>query len=78
LPGKDWPQAFYKRHPELTAARVRAVDWQRHTKNIRTKVEHWFVIMDKQLSEWGVLQENVYNMDETGVLLSDLNTVKVT
>lgn len=23
------------------------------------------------------MQENVYNMDETGVLLSDLNTVKV-
>jgi hypothetical protein len=33
--------------------------------------------MGKQLSEHGILQENVYNMDETGVLLSDLNTVKV-
>jgi hypothetical protein len=76
-PAKDWPQAFYKRHPELKAVSVRAIDWQRHEKNIRVKVEHWFEIMDKQLSQRDIVQENVYNMDETGVLLSDLNTVKV-
>lgn len=47
LPGKDGPQAFYKRHPELKAARVKAIDWQRHEKNIRAKVEDWFEIMGK-------------------------------
>ena len=77
LPGKDWPQAFCKRHPELEAARLKAIDWQRHEKNIRAKIQRWFQIMDEQLNERGVLQENVYNMDETGVLLSDLNAVKV-
>jgi len=25
-PGKNWPQAFYKRHPELKAKRVKALD----------------------------------------------------
>jgi hypothetical protein len=68
---------LYKRHPELKAARAKGIDWQRHERNIRVKVEQWFTIMDKQLSERGILQENVYNIDETGVLLSDLNTVKV-
>jgi hypothetical protein len=76
-PAKDWPQAFYKRHPELKAVSMKAIDWQRHEKNIRAKVEHWFEIMNKQLSQRDIVQENVYNMDETGVLLSDLNTVKV-
>lgn len=33
--------------------------------------------MGQQLSSPGVLPENVYNMDETGVILSDLDTVKV-
>jgi hypothetical protein len=28
-PGKNWPQAFYKRHPELNLKRVRALDWDR-------------------------------------------------
>lgn len=77
VPAKDWPQAFYKRHPELKAASMKAIDWQRHEKNIRTKVEHWSEVIGKQLSEREIMQENVYNMDETGVLLSDLNTVKV-
>ena len=40
LPGKDWPQAFCKRHPKIKAARVKAIDWQRYEKNIRAKVEH--------------------------------------
>jgi len=53
------------------------MDWQRHEKNIRAKVEYWFEIIVKQLSERGVSQRNVYNMDETGVMLSDLDTVKV-
>jgi Tc5 transposase DNA-binding domain len=29
-PGKNWPQDFYKRHPELKARRVKALDWARH------------------------------------------------
>lgn len=77
LPGKDWPKAFCLRHPELEAARRKAIDSERHEKNIRAKVQSWFEIMGKQLSEPGILQENVYNMDETGVLLGDLDTVKV-
>jgi hypothetical protein len=56
---------------------MKAIDWQRHEKSIQAKVEHRFEIMDKQLSQRDIVQENVYNMDETGVLLSDLNTIKV-
>ena len=77
MPGKDWPQAFCKRHPEVEAARRKAIDSQRHEKNIRSKTEYWFDIMGKQLSERGIFQKNVYNMDETGVMLSGLDTVKV-
>lgn len=33
--------------------------------------------MDKQLSQREIIQENVYNMDEIDVLLSDLNKAKV-
>jgi hypothetical protein len=33
---------------------------------------NWFDVMRAQLEEMDVLQENVYNMDETGVLLSVL------
>ncbi|KAJ5963054.1 hypothetical protein N7481_013359 [Penicillium waksmanii] len=28
-PGKNWPQGFYRRHPQLRARRLRAIDWKR-------------------------------------------------
>lgn len=76
VPAKDWPQAFCKRHPELKVARLRALDWRRHEKNIYKKIVNWFDLMRAQLEEEGVMQENVYNMDETGVLLSVLGSSK--
>jgi len=74
-PGKNWPQGFYKRHLELQARKVRPLDWARH--DIYDKVVGWFTLIGKELSNPAVLQENVYNMDETSVLLSVLNSLKV-
>jgi DDE superfamily endonuclease len=76
-PGKNWPQGFYKRHPELKARRVKALDWARHDHNIHDKVMHWFSIIGKELHDPAIVPENVYNMDETGVLLSVLSSLKV-
>ena len=56
-PNKDWPQAFCKRHPELKVARLRALDWRRHEKNIYAKTVNWFDLMRVQLEETGVMQE---------------------
>jgi Tc5 transposase DNA-binding domain len=33
-PGKNWLHAFCKRHPELKAKRVKALDWNRHDNPI--------------------------------------------
>lgn len=32
--GKNWARAFEKRYPELTARRVRSIDWKRHEIHI--------------------------------------------
>jgi hypothetical protein len=74
-PNKNWPQGFKKRHPELRARKVRPLDWARH--DIYDKVVEWFTLAGKELSEPAVHQENVYNMDETGILLSVMNSLKV-
>lgn len=76
-PGKNWATAFGKRHPELNARRVKALDWNRHEKNIYQKVVHWFEVIGKVLEDPAIKAENVYNMDETGVMLSKLGSVKV-
>ena len=76
-PGKNWPQGFYKRHPQLKAKRVKALDWARHDHNIHDKVLQWFTLIGKELHDPAIVPENVYNMDETGVLLSVLSSLKV-
>ena len=76
-PGKNWARAFEKRHPETQARRVRALDWNRHEKNTYWKIAHWFEVIGRILQDPAILAENVYNMDETGVMLSMLGSVKV-
>ena len=76
-PGKNWPQAFEKRHPKLKARRVRSIDWKRHGNNIYEKIREWFDSIGNVLQDPAILPENVYNMDETGVMLSMLSSVKV-
>ncbi|KAJ4991368.1 transposase [Stagonosporopsis vannaccii] len=76
-PGKNWARAFEKRHPELTARRVRSIDWKRHEIHIYDKVTDWFNVISKVINDPNIRPENVYNMDETGVMLSMLGSVKV-
>jgi hypothetical protein len=76
-PGKNWPQGFYKRNPQLKSSRMRAMTWDRHDHTIYPKVTAWFSIISEELARPDVLAENVYNMDETGVLLGKLGSLKV-
>lgn len=77
LPGKNWSQGFYKRHPELRARRTRAIDRDRHDAAVYSKTMEWFDVIREVLDRSDILQENVYNMDETGVMLSVLGSLKV-
>jgi hypothetical protein len=54
-----------------------ALDWNRYEKNIAGKITHWFEVIEKVLDDPAILAENVYNMDETGVVLAMLGSVKV-
>jgi hypothetical protein len=56
---------------------VRAIDWKRHENNIYDKITHWFKVIGKVLQDPAILPENVYNIDETGVMLCKLGFVKV-
>jgi hypothetical protein len=76
-PGKNWAKSLEKRHSRLKAKKVKALNWDRHEKNIFLKIEHWFEVIGKVLNRSDIVQENVYNMDETGVMLSKLGSVKV-
>ena len=76
-PGRNWAKAFENRHPELQARRVRALDWNRHNKNIYEKITYWFKVIEKLLQNPRIVAKNVYNMDEIGVMLSMPGSVKI-
>jgi hypothetical protein len=51
--------------------------WERHDNSIYDKVAHWFDVIKEELCRADVLPEKVYNMNETGIMLSMLDSVKV-
>ena len=53
------------------------MDWKRHEINIYDKILHWFEVIGTVLKDSAILPENVYNIDETGVMLCMLNSVEV-
>lgn len=76
-PNHNWPRALERRHPEVKARRIKAIDRKRHDTHIYTKIVEWFEVISTVLLDPAVRPENVYNMDETDVMLSKLGSVKV-
>ena len=76
-PGKNWAKGLENRHPQLRAKRVKALDWNRHDINTFAKMTRWFKVIEEVLKDPAILAENIYNMDETGVMLSMLGSIKV-
>jgi hypothetical protein len=74
LPNKNWPAGFYERQG-LKSRTLKPLEWERH--NIYEKVAHWFTVIGRELHAPTTLAENVYNMDETGIMLSHLTSRKV-
>ena len=58
-PNKNWAKAFENRHPELKSRKVKALDWQRHEKNIYHKIENWFEVIGEVWDDSDILKENV-------------------
>jgi hypothetical protein len=56
---------------------VKTLDWERHDHHIYEKIVDCFSVIGRELADQAVLAENIYNVDETGVLLSVLNSLKV-
>jgi hypothetical protein len=56
---------------------VKAIAWERYENSIYNKIIYWFKVIGEVLVDPAIFLKNVYNMDETGVMLSMLGSVKV-
>jgi hypothetical protein len=76
-PGKNWPKPSSGATRSSSQKNLDAIDWNRHDSNIYDKIVEWFEKIEKVLEDPAILPENVYNMDEIGVMLSLLGSIKV-
>lgn len=74
LVGKNWLQGLYNRHLDGKARKLKAIDSNRVDGQLEGKIRDWFSVIAKQLDNPSIVPKNVYNMDETRLLLSVLNS----
>ena len=77
VPGQNWAKALEKRYSTLLAQRVKALDWICYEKNIYGKIIYWFEMIEGVLEVPDHLPGNVFDIDDTGVMLSMPGSVKV-
>ena len=74
--GKNWVNRFVKRHPGLISKYTRKYDYQRAKCEDPKLIKSWFTCVQKTIQEYGILAEDIYNMDETGFQMGVAGTYK--
>jgi DDE superfamily endonuclease/Tc5 transposase DNA-binding domain len=74
--GQDWVRKrFLPRYPDLRSVTSTAIDSNR-VKNASVEVlQSWFDTFEKVVQKYGIEEQNIYNMDESGF---SIGTVKAT
>ena len=72
--GKNWVDNFIKRTPELTTRWSRPYDHQRATCEDPVIIQPWFTLVQRMKAEYGIIDEDTYNFDESGFLLGKISS----
>jgi len=75
--GGHWVNRFIKRHPELKSKYTRKYDYQRAKCEDSKLIKAWFTRVRETIEKYGILMEDIYNMDETGFQMGVASTAKV-
>ncbi|EAQ84370.1 hypothetical protein CHGG_08384 [Chaetomium globosum CBS 148.51] len=75
--GENWVQRLLHRHPHLETKYSRKYDYQRALCEDPEKISAWFARVQRTINEYGVLDSDIYNFDETGFQMGVASTSKV-
>jgi hypothetical protein len=64
--GTKWVANFVKCHPELLSMYNRKFDIQRAEVEDPEIIGKWFKLVRDTIAKYGVLEEDIFNFDETG------------
>ncbi|KAL1954183.1 hypothetical protein VTO42DRAFT_1539 [Malbranchea cinnamomea] len=75
--GECWVNRFIKRHPEIKTQFSRLYDYERAKCEGSKVVRGWFELVQNTIQKYGIVQEDIYNFDETGFQMGVIGTAKV-
>ena len=75
--GELWVNQFIKHHPELKSKYTRQYDYQRAKCEDPDLIKGWFSCVQETILKYGILEQDIYNMDETGFQMGMASTAKV-
>ena len=74
--GLQWIPRFLSRHLELASVMTRRIDAPRIKDASPEGLRKWFEELDRVMEEFGIEWWNVYNMDESGFAIGDVEATK--
>ena len=75
--GEQWVNWFIQRHPELKSKYTHQYDYQRAKCENPELIKNWFTCVQETIQKYGILEQDIYNMDETGFQMGVASTSKV-
>jgi hypothetical protein len=75
--GKTWVRSFIGRHNTLQSKYNRKYDYQRAKCEDPELIRAWFQRVQRTRAEYGILNDDTYNFDETGFQMGVIATAKV-
>lgn len=75
--GVNWVNRFIKRHDEIKTRYSRRYDHQRAVCEDPKIIQEWFNLVHNTIAKYGILEQDIYNFDETGFAMGMTSTTKV-
>jgi hypothetical protein len=75
--GKAWVRTFIRCHDTLKSKYNRKYDYQRAKCEDPELIREWFRHVQAIIAEYGILEDDIYNFDETGFQMGVISTAKV-
>jgi hypothetical protein len=75
--GQRWVYNFVRRNDSLQSKYTRKYDYQRAKCEDPTTIRDWFQLVQNTIAKYGILDEDIYNFDETGFQMGMISTAKV-
>jgi hypothetical protein len=72
--GKLWAHRFVRRQPKIRMRYLRRYDYQRAKCEDPKVIGEWFTLVRNTKAKYGIVDDDVYNFDETGFMMGIIST----